>query len=106
MEKYLPCIAELHRMGMMHVLPAEMQSAPKPPLPPPFVWVSYAGYTFSVALTRNDVDSLKKAVKTEAALALAARDAFTLTVKDDKGNVLKASAPLQANTEETAYIVE
>jgi hypothetical protein len=31
---------------------------------------------------------------------------FILKVKDHVGNVLKASAPLQANTEDTAYIVE
>ena len=78
-----------------------------PALPPlSSVWVKYGTAVFEVTPSKNVVDSLKVAVKVKALCALAGRDAFTLIVKDDKGNVLKASAPLQANTEETAYIVE
>ena len=58
-----------------------------------------------VAVRYNDVHSLKKAVKAEMPSTIT-KDAPLLTVSDDKGNVLKASAPLEGNTEETAYVVE
>ena len=70
------------------------------------VWVKYGTSVFEVTPAENHVDSLKDAVKAKAAVALAGRDAFTLTVKDDKGKVLQVNAVLQANTAETAYIVE
>jgi hypothetical protein len=66
-------------------------------------WVKYATAVFKVLPATNDIDSLKDAVKAKAQLL---HPSFQLTVKDEKGNVLKASAPLAANTEETAYVVE
>jgi hypothetical protein len=57
-------------------------------------------------LQHTNVDSLKDAVKAKAAVALTGCDVFTLTVKDDKGNVLEVEAPLQANSKQAAYIVE
>ena len=71
-------------------------------------WVRYATAVFEVAPAKNTVDSLKKAVKAEwdASNPGNVLNMFKLTVKDYEGNVLRPSAPLKTNTEETAYMVE
>jgi len=70
-------------------------------------WVKFGSSTFKVTPATNDVDSLKKAVKAEIEANFQTKvNAITLTVKDKDGKVLKASSPLTANTEETAYVVE
>ena len=89
--------------GLVGYFSEKLGSLKIPALP---VWVRYDKAFFRVTPATNIVDSLKKAVKAEAVAALAGRDAFTLTVKDDKGNVMKEDAPLQSNTKDTAYIVE
>ena len=65
-------------------------------------WVKHDAAVFEVTPAKSNVDSLKKAVRPTWEPVEQAK----LTVKDDKGNVLMASAQLQGNTEETAYIVE
>ena len=65
-------------------------------------WVKYGDTIFKVTPATSDVDSLKKAVKAEMQLQ---QPAPTLVVKDHKKGVLSASAELEGNTDETAYIV-
>ena len=107
---YLPSIAALHNKGRMHVLSSEGTRSVFPPLapaPPERVWVKYGAVTFKVTPATNDVDSLKKAVKAEWEANKSTKlDVFQLTVKDHSGKVLKASALLECNTEDTAYIAE
>ena len=66
-------------------------------------WVKFGNSTFEVTPLKNNIDSLKDAVKAKMHLQ---QPAPTLVVKDNDGKVLKASSPLTANTEETAYVVE
>ena len=66
-------------------------------------WVKFGNSTFEVTPLKNNIDSLKDAVKAKMQLQ---QPAPTLVVKDNDGKVLKASSPLTANTEETAYVVE
>ena len=69
------------------------------------VWVKYGTAVFRVTPTDIYVDSLKDAVKAKMPNTIT-KDAPWLIVKDDKGNVLQVNSVLQANTAETAYIVE
>ena len=68
-------------------------------------WVKFGNSTFEVTPLKNNIDSLKDAVKAKMPATIT-KDAPLLTVKDNDGKVLKASSPLIANTEETAYVVE
>ena len=110
--KMLPQLAALHRKGMLIFV--ELGDGNQPlsrtlaacwvvyRLSPPGEVPQRYTVPFEVAPAKNTVDSLKKAVRptwdpVEQAM---------LTVKDYKGNVLRPSAPLKTNTEETAYMVE
>ena len=77
-----------------------------PPVPTS-VWIKYANAVFEVTPVKNNVDSLKDAVKAKWEANVDTKlNAMKLTVKDYSGTVLRASAPLQGNTYDTAYMVE
>ena len=73
------------------------------------VWVKYRDAVFKVTPARDNVDSLKNAVKAEwdarnpeAQL----KNRFWLVVKDCSGTVLKVDSSLESNAEDTAYMIE
>jgi hypothetical protein len=72
------------------------------------IWVKYGTAVFEVTPAKNNVDSLKEAVKAkwDSSNPGHVLNMFQLTVKDHKGNMLEVDAALEANTKVTSYIVE
>ena len=84
-------------------IPSVIDTTLKPEIE--FVWVKYGTAVFEVTPVKNNVDSLKDAVKAKMPSTVKC-DAPLLVVKDHSGTVLEVDWLLESNKKGTAYIVE